>query len=129
MADAWHLELALLTSITEIGFSVGGGGALLIGDPYGTRLTLGGEGIGFKDTYFGSRFYTRLDLLVREGITVAPVVEVTDMPHADSFGVRLLTDASIRLPRGFGIGLRAGYQARRWASGGPSAGSTLWYAF
>jgi hypothetical protein len=129
IADAWHLELAALTSVTEIGFSVGGGLALLIGDPYGTRLTLGAEEIGFQQTYFGSRFYTKVDILVREGITVAPVVEVTDMPHADSFGVRLYGDASIALPRGFGIGLRGGYQARRSTSGGPSGGGTLWYSF
>lgn len=129
MADAWHLEISALTSISEVGFSVGGGTALIIGDPYGTRLTLGAEAIGFKDTYFGSRFYSRLDLLVREGITVAPVVEVTDMPHADSFGVRLYGDASITLPRGFGVGVRAGYQARRSTSGGVGLGSSLWYAF
>src|SRR5262249_22466801 len=97
MADSWHLELSALASITEVGFSVGGGAALLIGDPYGTRLTLGGETIGFGSTYFGSRFYTKLDLLVREGITVGPVVEVTNMPHADAFGVRLYGDASFAL--------------------------------
>jgi hypothetical protein len=129
MADAWHLELSALASITEIGFSVGGGTALLIGDPYGTRLTLGAETIGFSSTYFGSRFYTRLDILIREGFTVAPVVEVTDMPHAQSFGVRLYGDASLTLPRGFGLGLRAGYQARDFTSGGVSGGTTVSYAF
>src|SRR4029453_4971460 len=44
-ADAWHAELSLLTSITEVGFSFGGGTSLLIGDPYGTRFTLGAETI------------------------------------------------------------------------------------
>ncbi len=129
LADAWHLELAALASITEVGFSVGGGGALIVGDPYGTRLTLGGETIGFGDTYFGSRFYSRLDLLVREGITVAPVIEVTDMPHADSYGVRLYGDASFALPRGFGLGVRAGYQARLSTSGGVGVGATASYSF
>jgi len=129
LADAWHLELAALASITEVGFSIGGGGALLIGDPYGTRLTLGGETIGFGDTYFGSRFYSRLDILVREGITVAPVVEVTDMPHAESYGVRLYGDASIALPLGFGLGVRAGYQARLSTSGGVGLGLTASYSF
>src|SRR5262249_43906614 len=38
-ADAWHLEISALSSITEVGFSVGFGNALLIGDPYGTKLT------------------------------------------------------------------------------------------
>ncbi len=129
LADAWHVELAALASITEIGFSIGGGAALLIGDPYGTRLTLGGETIGFGDTYFGSRFYSRFDLLVREGITVAPVIEVTDMPHAESYGVRLYGDASIALPRGFGLGVRAGYQARLSTSGGVGLGTTASFSF
>jgi hypothetical protein len=127
--DIWHVELAALTSVTEVGFSVGGGAAVLIGDPYGTRLTLGVEEIGFGQTYFGSRFYSKVDILIVEGVTVAPVVEVTDMPHADSFGVRLLADASISLPRGFGLGLRGGYQARRSTSGGPGFGGTVWYSF
>jgi hypothetical protein len=129
LADIWHLELSALTSVTEVGFSVGGGTALLVGDPYGTRLTLGAEEIGFQQTYFGSRFYSKVDILIVEGVTVAPVVEVTDMPHADSFGVRLYGDASIALPRGFGLGLRGGYQARRSTSGGPGFGGTVWYSF
>ena len=129
IADAWHVELSALTSISEVGFSVGGGTALLIGDPYGTRLTLGAETIGFSSTYFGSRFYSRVDILIREGFTVAPVVEVTDMPHAQSFGVRLYGDASITLPRGFGVGVRAGYQARQATSGGVGLGTTASYSF
>jgi hypothetical protein len=129
MADAWHIELAVITSVTEIGFSVGGGTALIMGDPYGTRLTLGAEEVGFSSSYFGSRMYARLDILVKEGITVGPAIEVTDMPHAASFGVRLLGDASIRLPRGFALGARAGYQARRSISGGVALGGTLSYAF
>jgi hypothetical protein len=129
MADDWHLDLSALGSVTEVGFSLGGGAALLIGDPYGTRLTLGGQFIGFGSTYFGSRIYTRLDILVKEGITVGPLIEATDMPHADTFGVRLLGDASFALPRGFMIGARAGYQARRSSSGGVSLGTTVGYAF
>jgi hypothetical protein len=129
MADAWHVEFAVITSVTEIGFSVGGGTALIMGDPHGTRLTLGAEEVGFSSSYFGSRMYARLDVLVKEGITVGPAIEVTDMPHAASFGVRLLGDASVALPRGFAIGVRAGYQARRSVSGGVALGGTLSYAF
>jgi hypothetical protein len=129
MADAWHIEFAVITSVTEIGFSIGGGTALVMGDPYGTRLTLGAEEVGFSSTYFGSRMYARLDILVKEGITVGPAIEVTDMPHASSFGVRLVGDASVALPRGFAIGARAGYQARRSVSGGVGLGGTLSYAF
>jgi hypothetical protein len=130
LADAWHIEGELLTSITEVGFSVGTGAALLIGDPYASHLTLGWETIGLDpSTYFGSRFYSRVDVVANERLTVAPMVEVTDMPHADSFGVRLLGEADITLGRGFGLGLRAGYQARRSVSGGPSFGGHMALAF
>ena len=129
-ADAWHLDLEIVTSLSEVGFSVGGGGALLIGDPYGTRITLGAEAVGISAaTYFGSRFYTRLDILVVDRLTVAPVLEVTDMPHADTFGVRLYGDATVALPHGFTVGFRAGYQARRSTSGGVALGSTASFAF
>jgi hypothetical protein len=130
LADAWHVEVGLLASITEIGFSLGGGTSLLIGDPYGTRLTLGVETIGFvKSTYFGTRIWSRLDILVREGFTVGPTIEVTDMPHADSFGVRLLADANVSLGHGFSLGARGGYQARRSTSGGVALGGTAAFAF
>jgi hypothetical protein len=129
LADAWHLETSLLTSITEVGFSVGGGGALLIGDPYGSKLTLGFETIGIGQQYFGSRFYSRLDLVAGERVKISPMIEITDMPHADSFGVRLLTDVSVDIAHGFFATARAGYQARRSTSGGVALGTTLGLAF
>lgn len=129
LADAWHLETSLLTSITEIGFSVGGGGALLIGDPYGSKLTLGFETIGVGQQYFGSRFYSQLDITAGELLRISPRIEITDMPHADSFGVRLLTDATVQLGHGFSATVRGGYQARRSTSGGVALGTTLGLAF
>lgn len=129
LGDSWHLETSLLTSITEVGFSVGGGGALLIGDPYGSKLTLGFETIGIGQQYFGSRFYSRLDLTAGERLRISPMIEITDMPHADSFGVRLLTDATIEIAHGFSATLRGGYQARRSTSGGIALGTTLGLAF
>lgn len=129
-ADAWHLELEFLTSITEIGFSVGFGNALLIGDPYGSKLTLGFETIGVdSDTYFGSRFFSRMDIAAADRVTVSPMVEVTDMPHAEAFGVRLLGEVNVAVGGGFGVGLRAGYQARKSTSGGPSFGGNATLAF
>jgi hypothetical protein len=130
LADAWHLETELLTSVTEVGFSVGTGGALLIGDPYGSRLTLGFETIGLTEsTYFGSRIYTRMDIAATDRIIVAPVIEVTDMPHAQSFGVRLLAEASAALGGGLGVAVRGGYQARKSTSGGPGVGGNVSMAF
>jgi len=129
-ADAWHMDLELVASITEIGFSVGGGGALLIGDPYGTHLTLGGEAVGVsRGTYFGSRFYGRFDVQIHHRVTVAPVIEVTDMPHAGAFGVRLYGDVNARIYGGFSLGVRGGYQARRSTSGGVGLGGTASLAF
>ena len=130
LADAWHLEAELLTSVTEVGFSVGTGGALLIGDPYGSRLTLGAQTIGVAEgTYFGTRIYSRMDIAATERFTIAPIIEATDMPHAEVFGVRLLAEASAALGGGFGVAVRGGYQARRSASGGVGVGGTASLAF
>ncbi len=128
--DSWHVETSALTSITEVGFSVGGGLTTMIGDVYGTHLSVGAQTIGVtSNTYFGSRFFTRLDLRVREGLTVAPTIEVTDMPHADAYGVRLYGDVLIDLPHGFSLGVRTGYQARKSTSGGVAMGGTAALAF
>lgn len=125
-----HMELSALTSITEVGFSAGAGTNLIFGDPFGTKFTMGWETIGFTpSTYFGTRLFTRLDLAAHERLMVSPSIEVTDMPHAGEFGVRLLTDLGIPITRGFSIIARGGYQARISKSGGPTVGATLQLAF
>lgn len=125
-AQDWlHFDGELLTSVTEVGFAVGGGGAVLLGDPYGSKLTLGLEGI----QVFGARGYSRLDLVANSWLVVAPMIEVTTMPHADVAGVRLLGEAGIDLGAGLRLDVRAGYQARRFDQGGPTAGGGLAYAF
>lgn len=123
--DAVHVETELLTSVTEVGFSMGAGGALLLGDPYGSRITFGFESV----QTFGTRMYTRMDIDAGSGVLVAPVIEVTDMPHADRYGVRLLSEVGIDAGSGFRISARGGYQARTFTSGGPSGGASLFYAF
>ncbi|HEY2408803.1 MAG TPA: hypothetical protein VGI10_22510 [Polyangiaceae bacterium] len=125
LSDICHLEGEFLTSVTETGFSVGTGGALLIGDPYGTKLTLGFESI----QVFGTRFWSRMDIEAGTRVTIAPVIEVTNMPHAADYGVRLIGEISGDLGAGFRTSLRGGYQARRFTDGGPSAGATVGYAF
>ncbi len=104
---------------------MGGGGALEIGDPYGAKLVLGFESV----QTFGSRIYSRLDLVAGERLRFSPIIEVTDMPHANKFGVRLLGEIGYDLGDGFSVGVRGGYQARKSTSGGPSFGGTLAYAF
>lgn len=124
-ADVFHAEAELLVSVTEVGFSNGGGGAFILGDAYGSNLKLGFEGA----QVFGVRGYTQLNLVANRWLTVAPTVEVTNMPHADAVGVRLLGDARFDIGRGFHASLRGGYQARTFASGGPTLGGGLGYAF
>jgi hypothetical protein len=124
-ADVFHAEAELLVSVTEVGFSNGGGGAVILGDAYGSNLTLGFEGV----QVFGVRGYTQLNLVANRWLTLAPTVEVTNMPHADTVGVRLLGDARFYFGRGFHASLRGGYQARTFASGGPSIGGGLGYSF
>ena len=123
--DWLHFEGEFLASVTEVGFSVGGGGSVILGDAYGSNLTLGFESI----EVFGTRGFTRFDVQALRWLKIAPIVEVTTMPHASTAGVRLLTDLTFDLGHGFGLTARGGYQARSFASGGPSAGGAVTYAF
>jgi hypothetical protein len=125
LADVFHVEGEFLVSVTEVGFSNGGGGAIVLGDAYGSNLTLGFEGV----QVFGVRGYTTLNVVANRWLTIAPTVEVTNMPHADDVGVRLLGDARIAFGGGFHASLRGGYQARTFASGGPTLGGGLGYSF
>ena len=123
--DWLHFDGEFLTSVTEVGYSVGGGGAILLGDIYATHLKLGFEGI----EVFGLRGYTQFNVALGKRVSAGTLVEVTNMPHADKAGVRLAGDVRIDLGAGFGLGLRGGYQARAFASGGPSGGLSASYSF
>ena len=123
--DWLHFEGELLTSVTEVGFSVGGGGSVLIGDPYGSKVVFGAEGI----EVFGARGFTRLDVMAHPRVLLSPIVEVTGMPHADAVGVRLLGEGRFELGKGLGLTVRGGYQARTFDRGGPTLGGGLAYAF
>ncbi len=129
IADAFHFESELLTSITEVGFSLGGGNTVTIGDLYGTGLQFGWEAIGFNQSYFGSRFFTKMNVEVVNHLILSPAVEVTDMPHAENFGLRLLGEAKVTIGHSVEIGLGGGYLARLSVSGGPSLGGTFGLAF
>lgn len=128
--DLWHLELEGMASISDEGFSTGGGFDLLIGDPYGSKVVLGAAFVGLSETtYFGSTFTSRVDLAVHERVTVSPIIEITDMPNAEQFGVRLLADVGVSFGGGFGANVSGGYQARVAAGGGPSIGGSVSLAF
>jgi hypothetical protein len=125
LADICHLEGEFLTSVTEKGFSLGVGAAVLIGDPYGAKLTLGFESI----KTFGTRFWSRMDIPATSRVMFSPIIEIADMPHANKFGVRLLGELGFDVGAGFTLAARGGYQARLYTEGGASGGGTLAYAF
>jgi hypothetical protein len=122
-ADWLFMDSEVLASVTEVGFSAGAGGALLVGDPYGTKLVLGAETVAV----FGTRFYSRTELGIHPLVRVAPIIEVTNMPHANQYGVRLLGEVTVDLGHRLGFSLRGGYQARKFDSGGPGVGAGLAY--
>lgn len=123
LSDVVYADGTFLTSVTEVGFSTGAGAALLLGDPYGTNLTLGCETI----QVFGTRLYSRMDIAVHPRVRVSPIIEVSDMPHADKYGVRLLGETTVKVAPGMRVGLRGGYQARKFDSGGASFGGSFAY--
>lgn len=123
--DIVHLDASLLASVTEIGYSAGAGGAIHLGDVYGSELELGFEAV----QVFGSRFYSRVNVATQSPFRLSAIVEATNMPHASRYGVRLLGEVSADLGAGLRAAARGGYQARDSASGGPAAGVTVAYAF
>jgi hypothetical protein len=125
LADICHVEGEFLTSVTEKGFSLGAGAAVLIGDPYGGKLTLGFESI----KTFGTRFWSRMDIPASSRLMFSPIIEIADTPHANKFGVRLLGELGVDLGAGFTVAARGGYQARLFTEGGASGGGTMSYAF
>lgn len=125
LVDAVHVDVEALTGVTQSGFELGGGAEILFGDPYGSKLAVGVESI--HD--FGTRLWSRVDITATERIIVSPIVEATNFPYAESFGVRLLLNAGFELGGGVLLNLRGGYQAREMASGGPSAGLGLSVGF
>ena len=103
LRDICHMEGEFLTSVTASGFSVGTGGAVFIGDPYGSKLTLGFESI----QGFGSRVYSRVDIAARRNLTVSPIVEVTDAGTAHRGEPKQVRRApSHRGPLRGGLGIR-----------------------
>jgi hypothetical protein len=123
LTDWFYSDGELLASVTEVGFATGGGGSLLFGDPYGTKLVLGVEAI----EVFGARFWSRTEIALHPVVRIAPIIEVTNMPHANHYGVRLLGEVALHLGQGWITSLRGGYQARKFDSGGPGFGAGLAY--
>lgn len=115
----------IVTGVTEVDFSLGVGLQLTLGDPYGANLSVGFEAI----EGFGSRFFTRVNIVVVEGLVLAPIIEATDMPNAGHYGVRLLSELGFQVTPELRIAVLGGYQARNAVSGGPSLGTTASVSF
>jgi hypothetical protein len=125
IVDPLHVDVEGLTGLTEEGFRLGALTRLLIGDPYGSKLVLGVQGI----REFGVRFWSRVDISAHDRLLVSPVIEATNWPHADAYGVRLSMELAFDAGAGVGVVLGGGYQARQSTSGGPSGGLALRYSF
>jgi hypothetical protein len=123
--DIFRIEGELLTSVTESGFAGGGGAALDIGDPFGAKFRVGFEGVHA----FGYRWYSQVDVPIVPRLRLSPIVEATNMPHADRYGVRLVGEVAYQFGAGFAAAVRGGYQARDTTEGGPSVGTELMFAF
>jgi hypothetical protein len=125
-ANDWlYIDGEFLTSVTEVGFAVGAGGAFLIGDPFGVRLHLGVEGV----QVFGVRTYARFDVPAGRRVLLSPTIEITNMPHADDVGMRLTVDMKVDVGKGFSVIARAGYMARKFTDVGYGGGLSTAYAF
>ena len=125
LSDSVYATGHLVTGVTEVDFSLGIGAQLTLGDPYGASL-----GVGFETIEgFGSRFFTRVNILVSEGLVLSPIIEATDMPNAGTYGVRLLAELGFQLTPQFKLAVLGGYQARNAVSGGPSLGTTASLSF
>ena len=125
VADLFRIEGELLASVTEVGFAGGGGAAFDIGDPYGTKLRVGFEGVNA----FGFRWYSQVDVPIVPRLRLSPIVEATNMPHALRYGIRLVGEIAYDFGGGVSAALRGGYQARESTAGGPSGGAQLMFAF
>lgn len=123
--DLVHLDVEGLLSLTEEGFSTGGGSAVHIGDVFGSELVLGFESV----KVFGTRAYSRVNVAATRRLILSGVVEATDMPHASRFGLRLFGEVGVDFGGGFRLVGRGGYQARDSASGGPNVGLVGSFAF
>jgi hypothetical protein len=125
LEDVAFATVHVVTGVTEVDFSLGAGIELTFGDPYGASLDLGFEYI----EGFGSRLFTRLNILASDRVRLSPMIEATDMPNARDYGVRLLGELGWEVTPELELTLHGGYQARAAVSGGVSLGAGASLAF
>ena len=123
--DVFHMDAGVIIGVNDEGFAFGGTGAMHIGDLYGPRLTLAFEGV----QQLGVTAKTQVHLPLVDWLELAPVVELTNLPAGDRFGLRMLGDVVVRPGAGLSIRARGGYQTRFSEGGGPTIGGGLGLAF
>ena len=115
----------LVFGVSQSGFELGGALALVVGEPEGTGLELGFEGV----TGLGVTGRLRLGWATVPRVPMGATIELTNFPTGDAAGVRLLFDAGYELYPGALLRVTGGY--RGWTSvvGGPSLAADLLLAF
>ena len=115
----------LVFGVSQSGFELGGALALVVGEPEGTGLELGVEGV----TGLGVTGRLRLGWATVPRVPMGATIELTNFPTGDAAGVRLLFDAGYELYPGALLRVTGGY--RGWTSvvGGPSLAADLLLAF
>lgn len=115
----------LVFGVSQSGFELGGALALVVGEPEGTGLEVGFEGV----TGLGVTGRLRLGWATVPRVPMGATIELTNFPTGDAAGVRLLFDAGYELYPGALLRVTGGY--RGWTSvvGGPSLAADLLLAF
>jgi|GEM_PF-1086580 len=120
-----RIRSRLIFGVSEQGFELGGALGLVIGDPDGTSLELGGEGV----TGLGATGRLRLGWATVPRVPMGATIELTTFPTDDVAGVRLLFDAAYEIYPGALIRVTGGYRGWTSVAGGPSLAADLVIAF
>ena len=123
--DLLRFRTGVLFGFSQSGFEVGASGYVIIGQPEGTSLTFGGEGI----TTLGGTGKVRLGWATLPRIPMGATVEVTTYPAGEDAGVRLLYDVAYELYPGAYARIEGGYRGWNSTTGGLSLGGELALAF
>ena len=120
-----RIRSRLIFGVSQEGFELGGALGVVIGDPDGTSLELGGEGV----TGLGVTGRLRLGWATVPRVPMGATIELTTFPIDDAAGVRLLFDAAYEIYPGALIRVTGGYRGWTSVAGGPSLAADLVIAF
>lgn len=120
-----RLRAASLLGFSDEGFSLGGGGYLLVGRPFGMHLEVGGEYM--RNLGYSGRIRMAFNTVPK--LPVGATIEVTTFPIDARPSVRLLLDAAYRFAPDTYVKLIVGYRGQEAATGGVSLGLEAAYSF